>query len=299
MINERIYKQKFSVLEELCVDIILGLDFQSKHKSVILNYGGEEPPLEVCSMSSLNVPTPSLFGNLSKDCKPIAVKSRKYNVEQKFIPTEIGRLLKEDIIEQSKSPWRAKDVTRETSSHKKRLVIDYSQMINRFTELDAFLLPRIEETIARMDKYSVFSAIDLKSAYHQLVIREDDKLDTAFEAEGGLYQFKRMPFGLTNGVPCFQRTITQIVAEANLEEFVYPYLGNVYICGRSQEHDRILEKWEQLVAERNITYNEVNVCSPRLHLLLLDVLLKMEKLNLTRNISNCYKSYQFLLILNV
>ena len=65
-----------------------------------------------------------------------------------------------------------------------------------------------------------------------------------------------MLFGLTNGVPCFQRTITQIVAEANLEEFVYPYLDNVYICGRSQEeHDRILEKWEQLVAERNITYN--------------------------------------------
>ena len=106
-----------------------------------------------------------------------------------------------------------------------------------------------------MGKYSVFSAIDLKSAYHQLVIREDDKMYTAFEADGGLYQFKRMPFGLTNGVPCFQRTITQIVAEANLEEFVYPYLDNVYICGRSQEeHDRIL-KWEQLVAERNITYN--------------------------------------------
>ena len=103
MINERIYKQRFSVLEELCVDIILGLDFQSKHKGVILNYGGEEPPLEVCGLSSLNVPTPSLFENLSKDCKPIAVKSRKYNnVDQKFIRTEIGRLLKEDIIELSK-----------------------------------------------------------------------------------------------------------------------------------------------------------------------------------------------------
>ena len=51
-----------------------------------------------------------------------------------------------------------------------------------------------------MGKYSVFSAIDLKSAYHQLVIREDDKLYTAFGADGGLYQFKRMPFGLTNGV---------------------------------------------------------------------------------------------------
>ena len=103
-----------------CVDIILGLDFQSKHKSVILNYGGEEPPLEDCGLSSLNVPTPSLFENLSKDCKPIAVKSRKYNVDQKFIRTEIDRLLKEDIIELSKSPWRAQVVvTRETSSHKK------------------------------------------------------------------------------------------------------------------------------------------------------------------------------------
>ena len=52
-------------------------------------------------------------------------------------------------------------------------------------------------------EYKYFSTFDLKSAYHQVPIQEADKPFTAFEASGKLYQFKRVPFGVTNGVAVF------------------------------------------------------------------------------------------------
>ena len=56
-------------------------------------------------------------------------------------------------------------------------------------------------------KYRVFSTFDLKSAYHQIPLKPEEKQYTVFTADGNLYQFCRVPFGVTNGVACFQRVI--------------------------------------------------------------------------------------------
>ena len=148
----QVYKNlQFYLLEDVCADVILGLRFQEKHKSVTFTFGGKKPPIEVggvevCGLTTLNIEPPSLFGNILPDCKPIAVKSRRYSqVDKEFIRDEVQRLLKEDIIEPSTSPWRAQVVvTKEGGNHKKRLVVDYSQTINRYTQLDAYPLPRID-----------------------------------------------------------------------------------------------------------------------------------------------------------
>ena len=89
---------------------------------------------------------PALFQNLNPECKPVAIKSRRYNKPNRdFIENEIQRLLKEDVIEPSSSPWHAQLVVTSNARHKKRMVIGYSQTNNHFTNLDAYLLPRIDE----------------------------------------------------------------------------------------------------------------------------------------------------------
>ena len=215
---------RLRVLPGLCTDLTLGLDFQSKHKNVIFNYGGPEPPLVVCGFSTLNMEPPEPFANLTPDCHPIATKSRRYSQEGLFfIDGEVERLLKEGIIESSKSPWRAQVVVTKDENHKKRMAIDYSQTITKFTLLDAFPLPRIDELVNQIAQYRVFSTIDLRSAYHQVPLKDDDKPYTAFEARGCLYQFTRLPFGVTNGVACFQREMVKFVQEENLKA-TFPYL---------------------------------------------------------------------------
>jgi len=146
----------------------------------------------------------------------VATKSRRYSFgDRQFIRAEIKRLLSEKIIAPSTSPWRAQVVVVK-SSDKHRMVIDYSQTINRYTLLDAYPLPRISDMVNQVAQYRVFSTVDLKSAYHQLPIRPEDRNFTAFEADGRLYHFLRVPFGITNGVSVFQLEMDRMVDQNRL-----------------------------------------------------------------------------------
>lgn len=257
-LKERVYQNvRLFILPELCANIILGEDFQEQHESVTFNYGGNLPPLVLCGLTTLSVDPPQLFENLTDDCHPIAAKSRRYShSDRKFIESETQRLLKEGIIEPSTSPWRAQVVVTKDENHKKRLVIDYSETINRFTQLDAYPLPRIDETVNNIAQYRFFSTIDLRSAYHQVPIRQEDKPYTAFESCGGLYQFTRVPFGVTNGVACYQRIMDSFATEEKLEG-TFTYLDNVTICGMTQEeHDANLKCFLAAAEKKNIRYNE-------------------------------------------
>ena len=96
---------KLSVMANICCDVILGHSFLCEHSSVEIPFGGPLPPLTVCRLTTIkNIPYPSLFTNLTPDCRPIAVKSRRHSIpDTKFIQSEISRMLKEGIIEPSQS----------------------------------------------------------------------------------------------------------------------------------------------------------------------------------------------------
>ena len=120
----------------------------------------------------MKVNPPPLFTHLSDNIKPVSTKSRHYTQsDKKFIKEETTRLLNEGIIEQSVSPWRAQVLVTSNENHKKRMVIDYSDTINMFTELDAYPMPNIIKMINDISKYKYFTTLDLKSAYHQVPIK--------------------------------------------------------------------------------------------------------------------------------
>ncbi|GFW54212.1 retrovirus-related Pol polyprotein from transposon opus [Trichonephila clavipes] len=136
------------------------------------------------------------------------------------------------------------------------MVVDYSQTINKYTLLDAYPLPKIEEVILKISKNKVFSKIDLQSAYHQIPIRDSERHYTAFEACGKLYQFLHVPFGVTNGVACFQRVIDKIIEDEGLT-LTYLFIDDVTVCGKDQkEHDDNLEKFMTVAKKYNLTLNE-------------------------------------------
>ena len=122
---------RLNILENLCSDI-LGLDFQSQHQSLIIEFNGKSPDLVVapdshCLLTAAVSPEVSLFSNLSDCVRPIATRSRRCNLHDKaFIQENIDKLLEEDIIRPSNSPWRAQVVIvkDEFNRHKKRMCVD-------------------------------------------------------------------------------------------------------------------------------------------------------------------------------
>ena len=159
-------------------------------------------------------------------------------------------------MEPSHSPWRAQVlVHRDNNSHKPRMVVDYSRTINKYTSLDAYPLPRIDDMALEVSKLKFYSTFDLKSAYHQIPILESDRIFTAFEADGELLQFTRIPFGVTNGVAAFQRTIDSIIKRHNLKG-TFAYMDNITVGGETQaEHDYNVQKFLEIIHLYSMTLN--------------------------------------------
>ena len=256
-VKDRIYENmKLYVLPNLCTNLILGLDFLAQHKCVTLNFTGDQPPLSICGFSKLKTEPKSLFSNLPPNCEPIRDSRRRYSKEdEEFISLEVQRMLKEGIIEQSKSPWRAQIVVVKKNG-KRRLTVDYSQTINIYTKVDAYPLPLIPDLVNKIAQFSVYSTVDLTAAYHQLELQPQDRHFTAFEANGRLFQFCRLPFGVTNGVSVFQREMDRLVDVYNLKG-TFPYLDNITICGKDQkDHDTNLSNFLAAAKKVNLKYNE-------------------------------------------
>jgi transposase InsO family protein len=256
---------QLTVMPNLCTDVILGYDFMSLHRSISFSYNnGSIEALSICSAIPMSIDPPCLFPKFTLDCRPVSCPSRHFNSDDRqFIQQEISQLLEEGTIEPSNSAWRAQVVITKNSNHRKRLVIDYSQTVNRFTQRDAYPLPLIEDLVHQVSQNNVFSTLDLKSAYHQIPLKHDEKPYTAFEANGRLYQFTRIPFGLTNAVSAFQRIMNDIIT-ANQLKGVYSYLDDIIVAGKTlEEHDKNMARFLEISRSLNMTLNEAK-CSWRL-----------------------------------
>ena len=268
------------MVESLIADLIIGMDVLASHQSVYLDLGGPKPPITFhlrgrdteitppislerdqctkacCSMFPImTTEPPALFPDKLLTVKPISSKSRRVSADNSlFMKTEVKRLLDLGIIELSVSPWRAQAFVVKGSS-KKRIVIDYSETVNLYTDVDAYPFPDVESMLTRAAAFHYFSKIDLKSAYHQIPLRSDDKPFTAFEVGGRLYQFTRLPFGVTNAVPAFQRIMDSFI-ERNQLRCAEPYLDDVYIGGiTKEEHDRNLHAFLKAAEKESLTLN--------------------------------------------
>ena len=136
------------------------------------------------------------------------------------------------------------------------MVIDYSQTMNRYTKLDAYPLPRINNMVSKISKYSVFSLLDLKRVYHQVPLPNEDKPYTAFEATSKLVKFNSLPLSLTDGVTPFQRSIDSIIEEDELDD-TFAYVDHINVCGMNQEqHDTNLKALYETAKICNMTFDQ-------------------------------------------
>ena len=86
-------------------------------------------------------------------------------------------------------------------------------------------------------------------------ILKDDRKYIGFEANGRLYQFRRIPFGVTNGLPVFQRLMDNIIKEEKLKD-TFPYLDDIIFSGVNQaDHYKNVDAFLDVVKCQNLTLN--------------------------------------------
>nr|GEX27851.1 putative reverse transcriptase domain-containing protein [Tanacetum cinerariifolium] len=181
--------------------------------------------------------------------------------EMKELSHQLKELFDKGFIRPSSSPWGAPVLFVKNKDGLFRTCIDY-QKLNKLTTKNHYPLPRIDDLFDQHQGSSVYSKIDLRSSYQQLMVREEDISKTAFRTRYGHYEFQVMPFGLTNAPAVFMDLInrklcsTPILAlpERSEDFFVYcdaliKSLGAILMQREKKELDMRQRCWLELLSD--------------------------------------------------
>jgi hypothetical protein len=136
-------------------------------------------------------------------------------------------MLVSGVIESSTSEYASPVVIVKKKDGQPWFCVDYRRL-NAATRDEAAPLPIIQEMLRDLGQAKVFSSLDLKSGYWQVPFSDESKEYMVFTTpDGGLYQFRVMPFGLKGAPPTFQRLMSQEVLTGHLRNFTMVYLDDI------------------------------------------------------------------------
>ena len=149
---------------------------------------------------------------------------------------EVRSLLALGMIQPSLSPWATGIVMVKKKSGELRFCCDF-RPLNEVTIKDAYPLPRIDESLARLGNAKIYTSIDLAWAFWQIPLRKADRHKTAFACELGLFDWRRMPFGLCNASATFQRAIARALQKIvnRKGSMVMAYIDDIVIATETVE----------------------------------------------------------------
>nr|XP_039266286.1 uncharacterized protein K02A2.6-like [Styela clava] len=179
--------------------------------------------------------------NIDKTVKPIAQPLRRipYALRDK-VDAKIDEMLKADIIEKAPegpSTW----ISPLTVDHKKdgdiRICVDMRRA-NQAILRERQPIPTVEDLLHDLSGSAVFSKLDLKWGFHQILLDEKCRYITTFVINNGIFRYKRLMFGLSSAPEKYQQIIRDVVKNCR---GVANIADDIIIHGRNvKEHDERL-----------------------------------------------------------
>ena len=150
---------------------------------------------------------------------------------QNTVKNEVEAMLKMGVVEPSTSPYASPIVLVDKKDGTKRFCVDF-RALNQITVFDAEPLPDPEHIFASISRDRYFSKFDLTKGYWQVPVKEEAKPYTAFVTPAGLFQFRKMPFGLVNAPATFSRMMRLVL---NGLENTHNFIDDVLVHSENWE----------------------------------------------------------------
>jgi len=145
----------------------------------------------------------------------------------------VNELLEQGAVRPSKSQYASPAFLIPKNSGGFRLVVDYRK-VNSKIVFDSYPLPTIDQAFEQFSGAVVFSVLDLNSAYFQIPLTPRSRRITAFCIPFGLFEFNKLPMGVSVGSQGLSRVMDELFADLK-DNFVFNYLDDLVIYSRSIE----------------------------------------------------------------
>lgn len=173
---------------------------------------------------------------------PVSQRPRRLNPTLRdAAEATLQKMLMDGTIRPSSSPWSSPIHLVPKKSEDWRLVGDYRHL-NSKTKKDSYPLPYLNDFSSKLHGLKVFSVCDLKNAFHQVPIAEEDVEKTALATPFGNFEFVRMSFGLCGAAQSFQRFIDSVLRDLTVKTpegirkvTFFAYVDDILIASESEE----------------------------------------------------------------
>ena len=194
---------------EAAIDPSLNQEDKAKLRKVLLQYSDVfENTLGQTSVLSHTIDT--------GDSPPIKQRPRCLPyAHREEVNKQVKDMLAQGVIKPSSSPWLSPVVVVRKKVGTFRLCIDYRKL-NSITHCEAHPIPRMVDILDSLNGAKMFTTLDLRSGYWQVLMDPKDKPKTALATRAGQFQFTRMPFGFNSAPSTFQRMIEIVSSGLNL-----------------------------------------------------------------------------------
>ena len=165
---------------------------------------------------------------------PIAVPPYRTRPElSKVIEDQAFEMIADGLVSHSTSPYSAPILLTKKKTGGYRFLTDFRK-INDQCDKMVYPLPRIEDSLQKLDNPCIFSSMDLTKGFFQIPVHPDDRKYFAFSTQNLHLEYLVAPMGAKNS-PSYLSALMQLVLRGLPPQHIISYLDDILVASANME----------------------------------------------------------------